>query len=140
MLTKIFFYYNALLVFKSETSEYYHNELNIVFRDRQFKNNPSVNIYYVLSKRWYYQSTHHTIPGVMVDQEHRFENVKSRITKFILISMKVAAQDELILYFPPNSVLAVDDAAYQGCTRYISNKCCDTLTFRSWHSFQWPNV
>jgi hypothetical protein len=54
--------------------------------------------------------------------------------------MEVAAQDELIANLPPNSVLAVDDAAYQGYTRDISNKRWDRLTFTSWHFFQWPNV
>lgn len=119
-----------MLVFKSETPEFNLNELNII-GNRQFKNTPEVNIRYDLSKRRYYQSTRHTIPGDLVIQEHRFDNIQSRITKVILISMKVAAQDELIPNLPPNSVLAVDDAAYQGYTRYISNKCCDRLTFRS---------
>jgi hypothetical protein len=54
-----------MVVFKSETPEYYRNELNIS-RDRQFKNSPSVNIHYDLSKRQYYQSTRHTIPGDLV--------------------------------------------------------------------------
>jgi hypothetical protein len=89
-----FFYYDAMLVFKSQTPEYYRNELNTVFRNRQLKNTLSVNIHYYLPKRRYYQSTHHTIPGDLVIQEHLFENVKSRITKFVLISIKVSAQDE----------------------------------------------
>ena len=74
-------------------------------------------IHYDPSNLRCYQSKRPTIPGDLVIQERRFENVGSHITKFVLISMTVAAQDELI----PNSVLAVDREVYQGYTRYISS-------------------